>query len=43
MRPSGTEPLFLVNAELKTKMQGEQLASRYKKLANQIIHKATLL
>jgi len=43
MRPSGTESLFLVNAESKTKMQGEQLASRYKKLANQIIHEVALL
>lgn len=37
MRPSGTEPIFRVYAESRDEGQAEQLASRYKRLVEDII------
>ena len=38
MRPSGTEPIFRVYVQAKTKTAGEQLASQYKSLVETVIH-----
>lgn len=40
MRPSGTEPIFRVYSESKDKNRAEELASTYKKLAEDIIKKS---
>jgi phosphomannomutase/phosphoglucomutase len=37
MRPSGTEPIFRVYSESKSKEKAEELALRYKRLAEEII------
>jgi phosphomannomutase/phosphoglucomutase len=41
LRPSGTEPIFRVYAEAKTRSQVEQLVSTYKKLVEDIITELT--
>jgi phosphomannomutase/phosphoglucomutase len=41
LRPSGTEPIFRVYAEAKTRSQVEQLVSRYKKFVGDIITEVT--
>jgi phosphomannomutase/phosphoglucomutase len=38
MRPSGTEPIFRVYSESKDKKRSEELAKKYKKLAEDIIN-----
>ena len=40
MRPSGTEPIFRVYAESKDRTYAEQIAEKYKTLANEIINKS---
>lgn len=39
MRPSGTEPIFRVYSESKSKEKAEELALKYKRLAEEIIKK----
>jgi len=38
MRPSGTEPIFRVYSESKNKDRSEELALKYKRLAEEIIN-----
>ncbi|MCK5258012.1 MAG: phosphoglucosamine mutase, partial [Thermoplasmatales archaeon] len=38
MRPSGTEPIFRVYSESKSKDRSEELALKYKRLAEEIIN-----
>jgi phosphomannomutase len=37
MRPSGTEPIFRVYSESKDKKRAEEIALKYKKIAEDII------
>ena len=38
MRPSGTEPIFRVYSESNNKDRSEELALKYKRLAEEIIN-----